>query len=159
MVGARRGCAGFAYLSILFVVALMGGGLSLASEVWHTSVRREKEAELLHVGGEVRKAIERYYLAGPRQYPRELADLVKDPRQPGTVRHLRRIYRDPITGEANWGLVRAPDGGVAGVHSLSEDAPLKTAGFRLQEQGFEKAVTYADWKFVYVPRVLKPPVR
>ena len=52
----------------------------------YTLVATPFVAELLHVGNEYRKAIERYYLSGPRQYPRTLADLLMDPRQPGTAR-------------------------------------------------------------------------
>jgi type II secretory pathway pseudopilin PulG len=142
---------GFTYLTALFIVAILGGGLALAGEVWHTAALREKEAELLHAGHEYRKAIGRYYLAGPRQYPRALSDLLKDPRQPGTVRHLRKLYPDPVTGKDEWGLVKAPDGGIAGVHSLSEAQPLKAANFRAVYSEFEKAEKYSDWKFVYVP--------
>jgi len=159
VVGQARRCDGLTYLTILFVVAIMGGGLALAGEVWHTAAQREKEAELLHIGNEYRKAIERYYLAGPRQYPRNLSDLLTDPRQPGTVRHLRRTYPDPITGAPDWGLVKAPDGGVAGVYSLSEERPLKNVGFRLLDKGFEGAVTYANWKFIATPQAPKSAVR
>ena len=140
---------GFTYLTVLFVVAMMAGGLALAGEVWHTSAMREKEADLLHVGNEYRKAIERYYVSGPKQYPKSLADLVKDPRQPGTVRHLRRLYPDPITGKDEWGLVKSNDGGIAGVYSTSEAAPLKTGGFAVRDASFEGKTKYADWQFVY----------
>jgi type II secretory pathway pseudopilin PulG len=147
-----RRVAGFTYLTILFVVAIMGLGLALTGEVWHTVALREKEAELLHVGNHYRKAIERYYLSGPRQYPRSLGDLLKDPRKPGTERYLRRLYPDPVTGSDEWGIVKAPDGGIMGVHSRSEDKPLKVAGFRPPaQQGFESAKQYSDWKFVYTP--------
>lgn len=142
---------GFAYLTVLFIVAIVSGGLAVTGEVWHTATLREREAELLHVGNEYRKAIERYYLAGPRQYPRNLSDLVKDPRQPGTVRHLRRVYQDPMTGKEEWGLVKAPDGGIAGIYSLSEDAPLKTGGFALRDAALEGKSKYSDWQFVYAP--------
>jgi len=121
---------GFTYVTVLFLVAMMAGGLALAGEVWHTSAMREKEADLLHVGNEYRKAIERYYVSGPRQYPKSLADLVKDPRQPGTVRHLRRLYPDPITGKDEWGLVKSNDGGIAGVYSTSEAAPTEVQAHR-----------------------------
>ena len=140
---------GFTYVTVLFLVAMMAGGLALAGEVWHTSAMREKEADLLHVGNEYRKAIERYYVSGPRQYPKSLADLVKDPRQPGTVRHLRRLYPDPVTGKDEWGLVKSNDGGIAGVYSTSEAAPLKTGGFAVRDASFEGKTKYADWQFVY----------
>src|SRR5437868_7329090 len=153
---------GFTYLTVLFIVALLGIGLALVGEVWDTAAKREKEAELLFIGNEYRKAITRYYLAGKNQYPRSLEDLQKDPRQPGTVRYLRRAYPDPFSGKAEWGIVKAPDGGIAGVHSLSDQKPLKIGNFRLRDAGFESAQTYADWKFVYTPvtvnqGAVKPP--
>jgi type II secretory pathway pseudopilin PulG len=143
---------GFTYISVLFLVAMMSGGLALIGEVWHTSNLREKEAELLHIGNEFRNAIARYYLSGPqRQYPRNLSDLIKDPRQPGTVRYLRRIYPDPITGKEEWGLVKSADGGFAGVYSLSEESPLKTGGFALRDAAFEGKAKYSDWHFTFAP--------
>lgn len=147
----RRRTRGFTYLTLLFIVALLGAGLALTGEVWHTAALREKEAELLFVGHQYRKAIERYYLSGPqRQYPRALEDLLKDPRRPGAERYLRTLYPDPVTGKNEWGLVKAPDGGILGVHSLSEAKPLKIAGFRARDQGFEGAAKYSDWNFAYL---------
>jgi type II secretory pathway pseudopilin PulG len=147
----RRASSGFTYLTVLFIVALIAGGLALVGEVWETAAKRDKEAELLFIGNQYRIAITRYYLAGLNRYPRSLDDLLKDPRQPGTVRYLRRIYTDPFTGKAEWGTVKAPDGGIAGVYSLAELKPLKSGNFRLRDAGFESAQTYADWKFVYSP--------
>ena len=149
----KQGQRGFTYLTVLFLLAIMSGSLALIGEVWHTSNAREKEAELLFIGNEYRKAIERYYLAGTgvRQYPKTLADLLKDARQPGTVRHLRRIYPDPITGSNEWGFVKSADGGFAGVHSLSEAAPLKTSGFAVRDASFEGKAKYSDWQFVFAP--------
>lgn len=147
-----RRVQGFTYMTVLFAVAIMAGGLALIGEVWSTSNAREREAELLHVGNEYRKAIERYYLLGPqRQYPRNLSDLLKDPRMPGTVRYLRKLYPDPITGKDEWGLVKSADGGFAGVYSLSESAPLKSAGFAVRDAAFEGKSKYSDWQFVFSP--------
>jgi type II secretory pathway pseudopilin PulG len=146
---------GFTYIGVLFVVAMMSTGLALIGEVWHTSNAREKEAELLHIGNEYRKAIERYYLASKdqkvRTYPKNLSDLIKDPRDAGTLRHLRRLYPDPITGKDEWGLVKSPDGGFAGVYSLSEEPPLKAAGFAVRDASFEGKSKYSEWQFVYAP--------
>lgn len=156
-MSARQG--GFTYLMALFVVAILGTGLALAGEVWETSVKREREAELLYAGHQYRAAIARYFLSGPqRQYPRSLEELLEDPRRPGTERYLRKLYPDPITGEA-FGLVKAPDGGIVGVHSTSEAAPLKTAGFRPRDAALEGAKKYSDWKFVHAAPVeaVKPP--
>jgi len=148
---AIRHAAGFTYLTILIVVAIMGVGLALSGEVWHTASLREREAHLLHVGEQYRRAIERYYLAGPRQYPRTFADLLRDGRKPGVERYLRRLYPDSITNSDDWGIVKAPDGGVMGVHSRSEGRPIKQANFRPAQAGFEGAQKYSDWKFVFVP--------
>ncbi|HZS65519.1 MAG TPA: type II secretion system protein [Burkholderiales bacterium] len=142
---------GFTYMTVLFIVAVITAGLALVGEMWETAAKREKETQLLFVGNEYRKAITRYYLAGKNQYPRALEDLLKDPRQPGVVRYLRRLYPDPLTGAAEWGIVKAPDGGIAGVYSLSEDKPLKTANFKVRDAGFEGAQAYSAWKFIYSP--------
>jgi type II secretory pathway pseudopilin PulG len=150
---------GFTYMAVLFLAAIMAAGLALTGDVWHTSVMREKEAELLFVGNQYRRAIQRYYLTGPqRQYPRSLEDLLKDPRQPGTVRYLRKLYPDPITGQ-EWVIVKAPDGGILGVHSASDEAPFKTANFKLRDRTFEGTQKYSDWKFIFQPAVPKPDPR
>lgn len=158
MVSARQ--LGFTYLAVLFAVAILGGGLALAGEMWETSAKREKETELLFIGNQYRKAIERYFLSGQQQYPRSLEDLLKDRRRPGTVRYLRKLYPDPLTGK-EWGLVKAPDGGILGVHSLSEEQPLKVAGFRVRDAAFEGARKYSEWKFVHALPVpsIKPAAK
>ena len=150
---------GFTYLSVLFVIAMMGGGLALVGELWHSAATRDREAELLFVGNQYRKAIERYYLGGPRQYPRALEQLLKDARKPATERYLRRLYPDPVTGSGEWGLVKAPDGGIMGVHSLSEAAPVKSANFLARDKEFAGAAAYTDWKFVFVPAVPPAPLK
>jgi type II secretory pathway pseudopilin PulG len=149
-----RRARGFTYLTVLFIVAILAGGLALVGEVWETSAKREREADLLFIGNQYRRAIAHYYESTPggvKRYPAALEDLLKDPRQPGMQRHLRTLYRDPFTGKAEWGVVKAPDGGIAGVHSVSEDKPLKTGNFKLRDAGFESAQKYSDWKFIYSP--------
>jgi len=152
-MATSRSERGFTYLTVLFIVAILLGGLAMVGEVWETAAKREKEADLLFVGNQYRRAIARFYEGTPggvKRYPRTLEELLKDPRQPSTQRHLRRLYPDPF-GAAEWGIVKAPDGGVAGIYSLSEEKPLKSANFRLRDAGFDGAQRYADWKFVYSP--------
>lgn len=144
---------GFTYLTVLFIVAILLGGLAMIGEVWETSAKRDKESELLFIGNQYRRAIGRFYEGTPggvKRYPRTLEELLKDPRAPATQRYLRRLYPDPLGGK-EWGIVKSPDGGVAGVYSLSEEKPLKVANFRLRDAGFDGAQRYADWKFVYSP--------
>ena len=147
-----RSQEGFTYIGVLLAIALIGTQLALAGVVWSFAQTRQKERELLFVGGQFRTAISQYYLnpKGPqKEYPRRLEDLLKDPRYPGTVRHLRKIYADPITAKKRWGLVRLPNGGIIGVYSLSEEAPIKTGNFRPAELSFTNKQRYADWKFVH----------
>ncbi len=150
--------SGFTYLTVLFVVAFMGLGLAVTGESWRTAATRAKEAELLYVGNQYRRAIEKFYMHGAMRYPSKLEDLLKDPRYPDTRRYLRQLYRDPVTGSAEWGLVKAPDGGVMGVFSRSEDKPLKTAGFAPDDKLFEQSQAYSDWKFVFTPGGPQLPV-
>jgi type II secretory pathway pseudopilin PulG len=144
-----RHCAGFALLALLVVVALMGAALASVALVWHTQAVRDKEQELLFVGQEFRKAIASYLSSSPggQQYPKRLEDLLVDPRFPSIKRHLRRIYTDPFTGEAKWGLVLSGDA-ILGVYSLAVGAPIKHARFPAGLEAFADARSYADWKFI-----------
>ena len=145
------GQAGFSLLGLLFVVAGLGIAMAAVGTIWHTASKREKEAELLFVGNQFRQAIESFWNRSPgnKRLPRDLEELVTDPRFPNAVRHLRRIYRDPVTGKSEWGLVKQPDGGIAGVHSLSGDAPMKRSGFAAANQDFMKAQSYEEWIFQF----------
>ena len=143
--------AGFTYLGLLFLIAVLGLTLSSVGVVWSTQIRRDKEAELLFVGDQIRDAIGRYRAVGG-QYPQALTDLLLDNRAPAVRRFLRTIYVDPITNSADWQLILAPEGGIMGVASRSKDKPLKVAGFSGSDASFDKADCYCDWQFVYSPR-------
>lgn len=142
---------GFTYLGLLFFIALMGVTLALTGVVWHTAQKREKERELLFVGNQFRQAIAAYYNSPGRvkQFPKELDELLKDPRQLATTRYLRQVYRDPFTGKANWGLIKSRDDRIMGVYSLSEDEPIKQSNFREADKELEGKMRYMDWRFVY----------
>lgn len=146
--------SGFTYLGVLFLVALMGLGMASFGTVASMQRKREKESELLFVGHQFRRAIELYYEGSPggaKRYPPNLEALLQDPRTPGIRRHLRRIWRDPVSGKPQWGLVEAPGGGVMGVFSLSGEQPVKRASFDEADVDFEGKAAYSDWKFVYTP--------
>lgn len=148
MASGRQG--GFTLLAVLFMVAALGVGMAAVGTAWETAARREKEAELLFVGNQYRHAIERYQQATPggiKTYPKRLEDLLMDRRFPQTVRHLRRLYADPLTGKSEWGLVKDGEG-ITGVYSLSRDTPMKQANFTAAYKAFEGAASYSDWTFV-----------
>lgn len=141
---------GFTLLALLFLVAILGVEMAALGKVWETASRREKEAQLLSVGDQYRRALISFYLATPGQtkhFPKNLKDLLQDPRFPHTVRHLRRLYHDPVTNSEEWGLVRQ-DGEIMGIYSLSSAIPLKTANFSQPYGIFEGAVNYRGWLFV-----------
>lgn len=145
-----RAGRGFAYIALLIAVLVMGVALAAAGEVWSMAQQREKERQLLFVGGEFRRAIASYAGhadGGAPRFPRRLEELLLDPRVPGVRRHLRRIYADPITGEAQWGLLTSAGGEIYGVHSLSDAAPVKRAGFVAEDARFEGKGKYSEWVF------------
>ena len=144
----RRGrCAGFTYIGLLILIAAMSLALTVVAQVWQTAQKRDKEEELLFVGNEIRRAIG-MYVANAASYPHSLEDLLKDPGFPGVRRYLRKIYRDPVTGRAEWGLVKPDGNSVTGVYSLSDAEPLKQGGFSLADQSFEAKTKYSEWVFI-----------
>ncbi len=144
---------GFTYLAMLVIVAVMGFSLVAFAELYSHAAQREKERELLFIGNQFRDAIASYYNKSPgaKVYPKKLEDLVEDKRFPMPQHHLRRVYSDPMTGKAEWGLVDAPGGGFMGVHSLSEETPIKSGNFSTKDASFEDAENYAKWMFTYSP--------
>jgi type II secretory pathway pseudopilin PulG len=146
-------------MGVLIAVVLIGLALALAGESWRVSVKREKEKELIFIGHQFRLAIRNYYFSSPgtvKQYPPSLDDLLKDARYPSTRRYLRRIYQDPLTGKAEWGLVKAPGNGIMGVYSLAEGVPLKQANFSPADIEFEGKTRYQEWKFMFAQQILTP---
>jgi type II secretory pathway pseudopilin PulG len=154
--------SGFTYLFVLMLIALIGMGLAAAGTLWKTESQRAREADLLFIGDQYRQAIRSYYEldhAQPR-LPQRIDDLLEDNRRPNIVRHLRRAYRDPLTGGA-LALIRAPDShGIVGVYSLAPGQPFKIAGFSSQDETFKGATSYAQWRFVFIlPTRAAPPAQ
>lgn len=151
---------GFTYLALLFFVVAAGALSSATGIIWSTQSQRSKEEQLTYVGEQYRRAIKSYYEQSPgavKRYPRELGDLLRDERQVGIVRHLRRLYRDPITLRSDWGIVRAADGGIMGVFSKSASSPIRASNLSSRVPADVVGRTYADWKFVYVPPAPSKP--
>jgi type II secretory pathway pseudopilin PulG len=138
---------GFTLLAVLLMVAATGAGLAAIGELVSHALQREKETELLFVGSQYREAIASYYRP-QKTYPAKLEDLLEDQRFPVPRRHLRKLYRDPITGQ-RFATVAAPQGGIMGVHSPSEAEPVKSANFLVRDEAFTDAGKYSEWKFVY----------
>ncbi|MGD1324230.1 MULTISPECIES: type II secretion system protein [Pandoraea] len=151
-----RACAthrGSVYFGMIVAVTIVGVLLMQTSTLWSAQRRREREADLLAKGDEIRRAIARYHASGPApgRYPRSLDDLVVDTRLARPAHHLRRAYADPMTG-AGWNIVRAPDGGIRGVFSGAKGTPLRQTGFDEADKTFAGQDSYAGWVFLYTPR-------
>ncbi|NVI84677.1 type II secretion system protein [Janthinobacterium sp. BJB401] len=143
---------GFTYLGLIILVAILGlvgaAGLKMGSLLQ----RQAAEQELLDIGAQFVDALQSYAGATPAgqpQQPPSLAALLRDPRFPQVRRHLRKLYVDPITGRAEWGLLYQPGSqGIIGVHSLSSSAPLKVGNFEARFTGFEGRSHLSEWQFV-----------
>lgn len=151
----RRRQSGVAYLAVLFLMAV--GAVSVAGQGAFSALdgQRDREEELLFVGSQFRQAITSYYESTPgpvKQYPERLEDLLLDRRFEPARRHLRRIYFDPVHGANVWREVRAPEGGVMGVTSLSRARPIKQAGFVERDRAFAGKARYDEWVFLYQGR-------
>jgi type II secretory pathway pseudopilin PulG len=109
---------GFTYLGVLLAIALLGIGMTAASEVWVTTARRQRMEQLGWVGQQYVQAIGSYYESSPgrvKAYPKTLEELLEDKRYAFVRRHLRQVYVNPFSGAVDWELIRAPDGGIRGI--------------------------------------------
>ncbi len=168
-LGNQRGVT---LMIVLVAVVITGLAAGIAGSSWQTVMQRERERELLWRGDQYRRAIESYYKSakgGVRaQLPPGLEDLLQDSRFPGTKKHIRRLYKDPFTGE-DFELIRAGGditglpgtaqkvGGITGVRSTSDKKPFKQDGFSTPYESFSRARIYRDWEFVYVPAKVRNP--
>ena len=141
---------GVALLVLLVLVATIALLSATAVSVGAMESRRDAEEELLYVGQAFQRALRSYVDTTPGQAalgPRSMDELLRDPRVAGVRRHLRRIPADPLTGRAEWGLVKSPNGQIVGVHSLAEGMPIKRTGFDPELRQLEDAKNYQAWVF------------
>lgn len=147
---------GFTYLTILFAIAVVGVVLASTGIDWSQAAQREKEKELLFTGNQYRQAITLYYERTPgavKRYPAKLEDLVTDTRFNPPQHYLRKLYRDPVLNQKQWGIVPAPGGGIMGVHSLSDASPIKNTNFSYADRAFEWETKYSSWQFIYTSQM------
>ncbi|HVM33093.1 MAG TPA: prepilin-type N-terminal cleavage/methylation domain-containing protein [bacterium] len=114
----RRGTAqaGFTFVEMLLVLALMGLLASLVGAVASVELRRSKESALKQDLRVLRKALDEYR-ADKGRYPAELGDLVGQ-------HYLRQVPQDPLTGGTDtWREDRLAglEGGIEDIHSGSEE--------------------------------------
>jgi type II secretory pathway pseudopilin PulG len=158
-----KNCSGFTFIAAMCIVIIMGIMLGAVGQLWQTISKREKEAELLFRGCQIRDAIERWNKPRPGQQAivapmpiKDLKDLLEDPRSAQKFHYLRKLYTDPITNKA-FDVIRDPVKGIIGVSSPSKEQPIKTANFPDDLVDFAGKTSYSDWKFVYPSRKPTPP--
>ncbi len=149
----RGGREGFTLVFVLMLVVLLGIFSVAGVRSYTKASQREAEEELLFRGRQYIDAIGRYHrFQGRMQYPTSMEALLKDPRTPATVRHLRSLYDDPISGRP-FELVKTREGWIVGVRSPSERKPEKDADFPPGLEGFAGKTKYREWEFLYRPLI------
>lgn len=150
---------GHSLIALLVATALVALAASVAAPSVAWQRQHEQEARFGQIGRAYAQALARYRRLSPGAqpaYPHSLDDLLLDRRFVGTVRHLRRLYPDPLAAGQPWVPLRDERGGIVGVRSQSQSAPLATQpppGARWLSQppvpgSGRRAPTYADWAFL-----------
>jgi len=152
MAGPRpRRSGGFTYLSLIILVAIIGLVSASALKLGSVIQRSRAEQELLLIGAAFSDALQSYADATPAGMPPQppsLKSLLRDPRFPGVRRHLRKLFVDPMTGKAEWGVVYLGNKvGVLAVHSLSDAKPVKIGNFPPRFQGLADKQKISEWRF------------
>jgi type II secretory pathway pseudopilin PulG len=148
-----RAAGGFTYVGLIILVAIIALVAAATIRVGAALQRAQAERDLLHIGEQFSDALKSYAAATPAgqpQQPPTLKDLLKDPRFPGIRRHLRKIFIDPVTGRAEWGVIYLADNkGVLGIHSLSPARPVKVGNFPARFLAFDGKEKISEWVFTW----------
>jgi type II secretory pathway pseudopilin PulG len=83
------------------VLTVMMLALTAALPRLAQQIKRDREIEMVHRGDQYARAIKRYYKKTGR-YPGRIEDLEKT----NTIRFLRKRYKDPMSKDGAWRLVR-----------------------------------------------------
>jgi len=146
---------GFTLIELLVTVAIVALLASIALPLAETTVQRSREAELRRSLRELREAIDAYKRAGDEGriekkadrsgFPPTLQALVEgaadvsDPKREKKVYFLRKVPRDPVSGE-EWGLrsyASAADAPRAGEDVFDVFSVSRAAGLN--------GVPYKEW--------------
>ncbi|HUS19338.1 MAG TPA: hypothetical protein VMZ25_06785 [Terriglobales bacterium] len=92
---------GYVLIALLFMVAVIMIVMASAAPSIATSIKRQREEELIHRGKQYQRGIQLYFRKFGR-FPASLDDL----QNTNNIRFLRHKYTDPITGKDEWRLIR-----------------------------------------------------
>ncbi len=100
----RRRDSGAILLAVLFMMAMMVIVAMAMAPSFVQQMKRDREEEMIHRGTEYARAIRKFYKKFGR-YPANLEQL-EDTNQ---IRFLRRRYKDPMSKNGEWKLIRSTD--------------------------------------------------
>lgn len=153
---------GLTYLLLLFILAVGGAGMAALGERWQIAAQREREAELHFRGGQFSQALASWRdtpAAGREPAPRTLQELLTDKRVSPPVHHLRQLYTDPFTSQADWELLRNPQGLIVAVASRSRQPALRRQGLQLRAGSNPAEPAVGDWLFAAAAAETPPPAQ
>jgi len=93
--------SGYVLLAVMLAFTLILIALSIEAPRIAQQIKRDKEEELVHRGKDYATAIKRFVHKNGGRYPVSLEQL----EDTNHIRFLRKKYKDPMTGEADWKLV------------------------------------------------------
>jgi len=160
---------GFTMVAVVVAMAVMAIMMGVAVQTVTFQRQREKEEELIFRGNQYVEAI-RLFRARQGRFPLTLKELAE-----AKPRVLRKLWADPITGQADWVPVfLGEEGAGLGEIGIGIAVPTPPPGERKSEargpivgvrsrscqesiKVYEGRTRYCDWKFVYDPKKLRPP--
>ncbi len=95
----RPGQAGYALVALVAAVTIMLVAMAAAVPGWRYVMKNEREEELLFRGNQIARAVEQFQKKRGNLLPTSLDLLVKE-------KFLRRAYKDPMTKDGKWRMVR-----------------------------------------------------
>jgi type II secretory pathway pseudopilin PulG len=113
--------SGYVLLALMLAFTLILIALAAAVPRMAQQIKREKEEELVHRGKDYATAVKRYVHKNGGRYPLSLEQL----EDTNHIRFLRKRYKDPMTGEADWRMVHF---GEAQVNIPAPPSTLNTSG-------------------------------
>ncbi len=155
-VRRRKGEIGLTLVELIVAFTILGMLTAMAVPLARYKVRRDRERELMFALREIRKAIDDYKDAslagkiptklGTEGYPESLEQLVEGVKlsqsaEGKVIKFLRRIPKDPFTGNRDWGK-----------RSMQDDPGSQSWGgqnvFDVYSKSLETArdgTRYSDW--------------
>src|ERR1700730_17831193 len=100
-VQTKQGEDGFMLVGLIVAIFFVLVALSIAAPKVAQQLRREREVEAVHRGNQYVRAIRLYYRKFGH-YPGSIEQLEKT----NNIRFLRQQYVDPMTGKADWRLIK-----------------------------------------------------